>query len=343
MAENPKIEFFRIQLKPRSKKIEKTFRDFAIEELNGDPEIDNNDAFKLCFNHFISKIQIGHSKNAKHKKTITIISNSKTNPYFSLKPSPKINKNIISGVINGGPYDKDAIVSNIADKADNSKLGRDKSILLPYYIFIYLPSDHSEGFVAIHSNSVEETVTHILKRYISTLFSGSSFFQAKLHPYVPQSFQDEFKDGALIKNMSFSSTIVDNTAPSSKPINHILNEYDINIQITPKKTQISILDSSKLLKFINEMVFTKNDSKDVKLKRFKKKKFTAKNQITKKEKVFEWNSKDHSFQPTIYLKNRVKIDNGTPDFKELDKFCTNLFEDEIMSELRPDLNVSKFN
>jgi hypothetical protein len=343
MAENPKIEFFRIQLKPKSKKIEKTFRDFAIEELEGDTEIVNNDAFKLCFNHFISKIQIGHSKNAKHKKTITIISNPATNPYFSLKPSPKINENIISGVLNGGPYDKDAIVSNIANKADNSKLGRDKSILLPYYIFIYLPSDHSEGFVAIHSNSVEETVTHILKRYISNLFSGSNFFQAKLYPYVPQSFQDEFKDGALIKNMSFSSTIIDNTTPSSNPISNILNEYDINIQITPKKTQISILDSSKLLKFINKMVFTKNDNEDVKLKRFKKKKFTAKNQVTKKEKVFEWNSKDHSFQPTIYLKGRVTLNDGTPDFKELDELCTNLFEDEIISELRPDLNVSKFN
>lgn len=343
MAENPKIEFFRIQLKPKSKKIEKTFRDFAIEELEGDSEIDNNDAFKLCFNHFISKIQIGHSKNAKHKKTITIISNPDTNPYFSLKPSPKISENIISGVLNGGPYDKDAIVSNIANKSDNSKLGRDKSILLPYYIFIYLPSDHSEGFVAIHSNSVEETVTHILKRYISNLFSGSNFFQAKLYPYVPQSFQDEFKDGALIKNMSFSSTVIDNTTPSSNPINNILNEYDINIQITPKKTQISILDSSKLLKFINKMVFTKNDNEDVKLERFKKKKFTAKNQVTKKEKVFEWNSKDHSFQPTIYLKGRVTLNDGTPDFKELNELCTNLFEDEIISELRPDLNVSKFN
>ncbi|GAL81070.1 hypothetical protein JCM19274_2244 [Algibacter lectus] len=137
MAENPKIEFFRIQLKPKSKKKEKTFRDFAIEELRGDAGINNDDAFKLCFNHFISKIQIGHSKNPKHKKTITIISDPKTNPYYSLKPTPNIKKNFISGVLNGGPYDKDAIVSNIADKADNAKLGRDKSILLPYYVFFF--------------------------------------------------------------------------------------------------------------------------------------------------------------------------------------------------------------
>lgn len=343
MAENPKIEFFRIKLKSKSKKTEKTFRDFAIDELKGDEQISNDDAFKLCFNHFISKIQTGHSKNAKHKKTITIISNPKTNPYYSLKPNLRIKENIISGVLNGGPYDKDAIVSSIANKSDNSKLGRDKSVLLPYYVFIYLPSDHSEGLIAIHSNSVEETVTHILKRYISNLFSGSNFFQAKLYPYVPQSFQDEFKDGALIKNMTFSSTIIDNTTPSSKPINNILNEYDINIQITPKKTQVSILDSFKLLNFINKMGFTKNDNEDVQLEKFKKKKFTAKNQVTKKEKVFEWNSKDHSFQPTIYLKGRVNLNDGTPDFKELDELCTNLFEGEIISELRPDLNVSKFN
>lgn len=343
MAENPKIEFFKIKLKPKTKNAEKTFRDFAIEELNGNVKLNNNDAFKLCFNHFISKIQIGHSKNAKHKKTITIISDRKTNPYFSSTPKMKIKENVISGVLSGGPYDKDAIVSNIADIADNSKLGRDKSVLLPYYIFIYLPSDHSEGFIAIHSNSVEETITHILKRYISHLFSGTHFFQAVLEPYVPQSFQDEFKDGSLIKNMIFSSTILDNTTSSVKPINSIINEYEVTIQITPKKTQVSILDSSKLLNFINKMMFTKNDSNDVKLEDFRKKRFTAKNQITKKEKVFEWNSKDHSFQPTIYLKGRVKLNDGTPDFKELDELCTNLFEEEILSEIRPDLNVSKFN
>ena len=71
MAENPKIEFFRIKLKPKSNKTEKTFRDFAIDELEGDEEISNDDAFKLCFNHFISKIQTGHSKNAKHKNKAT--------------------------------------------------------------------------------------------------------------------------------------------------------------------------------------------------------------------------------------------------------------------------------
>jgi len=343
MAENPKIEFFRIRLKAKSKKTEKTFRDFAIDELNGDIDITNEDAFKLCFNHFISRIQTGHSKNAKHKKTITIISDPKTNPYHTLQPKLRIKENIISGVISGGPYDKDAIVSNIADVADNSILGKNKSILLPYYIFVYLPSDHSEGFFAIHSNSVEETVTHIVKRYISILFTGSNFLKAELYPYVPQSFQDEFKDGALIKSMTFSSTIIDNITPTSKPINSILNEYDINIQIVPKKTQISILDSPKLLKFINKMTFTKNDKDSVKLEGFKKKKFIAKNQITKKEKVFEWNSKDHSFQPTIYLNGRVEINDGTPDFKELDELCMNLFEGEIKPELRPDLNVSKFN
>ncbi|GAL81069.1 hypothetical protein JCM19274_2243 [Algibacter lectus] len=91
------------------------------------------------------------------------------------------------------------------------------------------------------------------------------------------------------------------------------------------------------------MVFTKNDNEEVELKSFKKKRFTAKNQITNKEKVFEWNSKDHSFQPTIYLNGRVKLNDGTPDFNDLNKLCINLFEGEIISELRPDLNVSKFN
>ncbi|MGB1041207.1 MAG: hypothetical protein ACPGVD_10065, partial [Flavobacteriales bacterium] len=154
MAANPKIEFFRIKLKAKGDK-EKTFRDYSIEELGGESDISNENAFKLCFNHFITKLETEHSKNQKHKKTITIISNPDTNPFLYLKPKPNIEKYIISGVLNGGPFDKDAIVSDISNKENNSKLGREKSILLPYYIFMYLPSDHSEGFFILHSNSIE--------------------------------------------------------------------------------------------------------------------------------------------------------------------------------------------
>ena len=189
MASNPKLEFYKFQLNHSDGK-KKTFRDFAIEELKADKAVSNEDAFKMCFAHFIKTIETKHAKSDKKKKTITIIANPKTNPYLSSKPAPNIKKHTISGVINGGPYDKDAIVSDIANKEDNSTLGRNKSILLPYFVFVYLPADYHQGFFAIHSNSADESVTTIFRSYMSNLFAGSSYNKAIPEAFCPQSFQD---------------------------------------------------------------------------------------------------------------------------------------------------------
>jgi hypothetical protein len=45
----------------------------------------------------------------------------------------------------------------------------------------------------------------------------------------------------------------------------------------------------------------------------------------------------------VLLKGRVKITNDTPDFAELKTYCINIFEDEILKELRPDLDAVKSN
>jgi hypothetical protein len=72
MASNPKLEFYRFILKDKDEK-KKTFRDFAIEELNGNTSMSNDKIFELCFEHFIKKITTQHAKSEKKKKTITLI------------------------------------------------------------------------------------------------------------------------------------------------------------------------------------------------------------------------------------------------------------------------------
>lgn len=65
--------------------------------------------------------------------------------------------------------------------------------------------------------------------------------------------------------------------------------------------------------------------------------------ITGSTKTFEWNTKDNDFVPVVYLKGRIKKENvdGTPDFDELKQYCNNIFKDEILPEIRPDLYVTK--
>jgi len=344
MASNPKLEFYKFELNSTTNGKKKTFRDFAIEELKADKTASNDEAFKLCFAHFIKTIESKHAKSDKKKKTITIIANAKTNPYLSSKPAPNIKKHTISGVINGGPYDKDAIVSDIADKENNSILGRNKSILLPYFVFVYLPSDYHQGFFAIHSNSAAESVTAIFRSYISNLFSGKNYNKAIPEAFCPQSFQDEFRKGATIKNLTFSTTIIDNSH-STDPIQSLLQEYSIKIEATPKGKgrAISINKGQKVIDFFEQKIFKAKNDKELPLNKFTKKSLVAENDVTKKTKVFEWDKKDDDFVPTVLLTGRIKIKDGIPDFEELKKLCTNVFEDEILKELRPDLNARKVN
>lgn len=340
MAATPKLEFYKFRLAHKDGK-KMTFRQFAIDQLKGSRTISNDEAFKLCFNHFISEIETKHSKSEKKNKTITLISDAKANPYLKFKPTPLVAKNLIVGVINGGPYNKDAIVSDINNRNDISKLARSKAVLLPFFILVYIPSDYHEGLFAIHSYGVDDNVTGLFRSYISKLFSGPNFNQAIPESFCPKSFQDEFRKDAIIKNISFSTTVLDNTH-TTDPIKNLLKEYKIKIEAIPKsKKKISITDSSKVLDYFKNALFMPKKDKELALNDFDSKKLTVENEVTKRPKVFEWNTKDNDFAPAVYLEERVKIDNGVPDFQELKKLCLNLFEDEILHEIRPDLNVTK--
>ena len=341
MASNPKLEFYKFQLNASGGE-KKTFRHFAIDVLKADKKVSNDEAFKACFNHFIKTLETKHAKSEKKKKTITIIANPKTNPYLASKPSLNIKKYTISGIINGGPYDKDAIVSDIANKEDNSILGKNKSILLPYFIFLYLPADYHQGFFAIHSNSADESVTAIFRSYISNLFTGDGYNKAIPEVFCPHSFQDEFKKGAVIQNLTFTTTIIDNTH-STDSIQSLLQEYSIKIEATPKGKgkDIPISKGQKVIDFFEKKIFKAKKDDELALNKFTTKTLLAKNDVTNKTKVFQWNKKDDDFVPTVLLTGRIKINDGTPNFDELKDFCNNIFESEILTEIRPGLNAKK--
>lgn len=337
MASNPKIEFYKFALNPKTGK--KSFKDFVIEVLGAKDTITNTQAFEECFKHFIKELESNHSKNEKKKKTITIIDDMNLNPFVKHKPTFSRKNNIISGVINGGLYDRDAIVSDTTDKKKSRKLGKKNSVLMPYFIYLYIPPEHNEGLFIVHSHSREESINDIFKGYIQRIFSGKHYKIANLIPYCPQVFQDEFREGAVIKNMIFETSMIDNIH-SKDPFELMLQEYDIKIEAKPKNKRISVSDAKNILDILKKKVFGTKTTDGETLGSFAKKKMTAKNTISKKEKVFEWNTRDASFVPAVYLEGRVVVEDGLPDFTELKEYCSTLFEEYILEEIRPDLNVT---
>jgi hypothetical protein len=339
MATNPKLEFYKFTLNHKKEKF-KTFKDFAIEELSGEKSISNQDAFKLCFTKFMSAFDNDYAKDTKRKKAITVISDAKINLHLDKKPTFNSAKSIIQGVINGGPYGKNRIVSDIGDKNDISTLTSNKTVMFYYYIFVYLPPDHNQGFFMIHSNGSDETVTVIFRDYITNLFKGNNFNKPISEAFCPKSFQDEFMKGAVIKSISFNTPVID-TMHTTDAISNLLKEYNLKIEAIPKNKTISIESAQNVYNFFAKKLFN-TGNKGIELEKFSTKKLHTENDLTKTPKVFEWNTKDLDFVPVVHLNGRVTmVSDETPDFVELKTLCSNIFEDDILKELRPDLYVTK--
>lgn len=337
-SNKPKLEFFRFKLDHKTIE-DKTFKDFAVENLGISASSSNKDSFKKIFEYFMNAPEKDFAKNEQLKKVFTWIDDPSINIHYDKKPSLSFSSYTIAGVINGGRYSDDSILSDVTNKKQSSKLKRDNSVLKYYYIFLYIPIDYGEGFMMIHSNNSEDTITNLMRAYIAKLFKRGDYRKPFFEKFCPKSFQDEFRDGATISNLSFKTTIL-NDIPSNDPILYDMNGYDVSITITPKNKSMEFGNvANRIVDFFSKGLF-KGHEKTNQLKDFKKVKVGTKNSKTNSTNTFEWNNKDKEFTPVVYLENRVRMtDNDTPDFDDLKKYCYKLFNEQILPELRPDLQM----
>lgn len=340
MATNPKLEFYRFKLNHK-KDNDKTFKEFAIDELGGAKSITNEKAVELCFKHFIKSLGSDIAKDDRLKKKLGLEKKKSINSHLDKQPAFDSAQSLIYGVINGGPYGRERIISNNDDENDSEKLGLNKSVLLYFYFFLYVPADHSEGCFIIHSNNSEETITVLFRNFIANMFKGKNYNKSVPEAFCPKSFQDEFKKGAILKSMIFKTSFVD-TIHATDAVTNQFKAYDIKIEAIPHKKDILVKEAAKFKEFLSKKLFgTKQKGKLI--QQFEETKLNTGNDLTKGTKVFEWNTRENEFVPVVYLEGRLEKANadGTPDFKELGELCLNLFNYEILKSIRPDLNATK--
>lgn len=341
---NPKLEFFRFELKHKSDN-KKTFRQFMLENGKATVRQKDNTIFGNLFKYFMEKPAKGFERNDGLQKVVTLIGNKgrkKINKHFNERPKVKFPGYIISGVINGGPFGKDRILSNLEKKDKSETILSTQPVLQYYYIFLYLPLDYHEGFVMVHSDSSEETITQALRSYIAELFKIGDYNKPNMRVYVPKYFRDEYKDGAILTSMTFVNTEMSADLEDDDPIKDVISEYEVRITLTPKgeaHADMSLLEKLKN-RFGRNRFGTQEFSHG--LDEYQKCTINTKNAEANSTKTFDWNCREQELSPTVFLKDRVAIgDDGTPIFSDLDKFCHKLFNDEILPEIRPDLYVGR--
>lgn len=340
-AINPKLEFYRFTLDHKDDQ-NKTFRDFAIESLGASKTVSSENAFKACFASFMKNLNTGFEENDKLQKTITLISKRTVNKHLDKKPTPILSKNYFYGVINGGSYGKDRILSDLADKEQSESIGKQKPVLSYYFVFVYLPSDYNEGFFMVHSNNSDDTITKAVRTYISKLFKKGPYRKPVMELFCPENFQEEFRNGAILKNMTFRTSFAENI-PQDDPIAQMFKSYNIKIEATPNNKDVPVSIVTSIKDYLETKLFGSVKSA-TKLSEFNKVTMSTANTETKSSKTFEWNSRDASFTPVVYLENLVKLnDDKTPDFDKLKDYCITLFENMILKEIRPDQNAKRID
>lgn len=340
---NPRLDFFRFSLRHKSGQV-KTFREFMIE--NGKCTSRQKDAtiFGSLYKYFMEAPTKDFARISSLKKVMTVIHNPKgkiINVHYDKRPLPQYPACIISGVVNGGPYGKERILTELTKKESAGKLTKSQPVLQYYYILVYLPLDHSEGFLMVHSDSTEESITQFLRNYVSSIFKLGDYQKPVMTVFAPRKFQEEYRNGATISSFSFKKTIVDNQIENDNPIKEIINDFDVNITVTPKGNKPSLGLANRLKEYLNSKVFGSQNN-NYRLEEFDHCTVHTRNPDTNSTKQFEWNNRDLELVPVVYLKDRVAIlEDGTPEFVKLDEYCQKLFKEDILPELRPDRNVER--
>ncbi|HEV7348406.1 hypothetical protein [Telluribacter sp.] len=339
MATNPKLEFYCFELAPKNEDEEKTFKDFIIDELGGRRSHSDHQLFIRCYDYFVKQLSGEHAKDDKLKKRVKL--EKKNNKHYSKRPSASAENYIISGVINGGPYGRDGLISKSDDDNDNDPLKETNTILSYFYFLAYLPLDYDKGFFMIHSNSNDDSITRVFKGFITKIFKGKYYNTARPSSYCPQIFKDDFKEGAVLGTVQFQNTFVENTFSTNESY-YDFGAYDIKIIATPKNKSVPAEAAPGFFEILRKKSFVFRD-KNINLEEFEKANYTTKNKKSKTERTFEWNKSDHDFVPVVQLKNRINsfYPDGTPDFVELHQFCIDIFHNEIIGEIRPDSYVAK--
>lgn len=337
MALRPKLEFYTLKLVYKDLEY-KTFRDFAIEELyQRRPSSDAQIMYKL-FDHFMNGLVTDIAKVKRIKKQLKLIKTA-SNKHLANRPVVDVQKNIIYGVINGGRFGRDGMMSDSSsDAEDANAFGKNKTILGYYFFLLYLPLDHNEGCFIIHSNSKEETITDIFKVYIEKLFKGGNYKCPALNMFCPKSFQEEFQNEAIIKSVEFSNTYRDEVF-TDEGLGTYQQLYDVKIEIKPKDGDILLTEKSKIGSLLRQLGFTRHRHNTEGLTSFDRKKMTLSNSFSKTDRTFDFDDENLNVIPVVYLEGRINNynDDDTPEFNELNQLCQNLFQDEVLPEIRPDL------
>ena len=172
MANEPKLEIYKIILDSKKKACHISFRDFFRETLDYsgiNSPYSREDIFVTFYKDFVNKIDLkGYLTNEEKKKAFTISMDEVSNVKQSKISSPINANEIISGILEGGTYGRNRNVGIIDDTSKREKLHKNNVINDLFYFLLYTPLDHHIGILMVQGYTgikISDVLREHLKEY----------------------------------------------------------------------------------------------------------------------------------------------------------------------------------
>lgn len=330
MANNPKLQVFRIDLKPKAKNSDSAcYRNLLLHKLNQDSGVTNDDLWKLYWENIVKTIDLSFYKDEKNNKAFSLYEDEKQEVVKSHSTQC-----VLEGIIKGGKYNRARTVDNVNNKGENPEEFSSESIFLDqFYFMLYTPLDSTKGILLLQTYT-EDSIFSAFSKFLTEYFRDiDNYFDLKVESYVPEKIKDEYQKTAKLKGFSFTRReLIGNVGEG---VSEDLEEFDITIKITPKKSS-SLSRIKSVLSKISKSKFNEKE-----LNQFSQRVYLTK-EGSKKGTYYDLEKDISSIKPTIYLEDRVSvsISTGLPDFDELKKYCFDLLVD-IIREVKNNESVNE--
>lgn len=337
MAHDPKIELFKFSLKRKGSSGAITFREFFRSKFNHYYDITpapstDNCIFKIYFEDFIKDIgKDTYKTDSKKKKGFTIgIEEDDNAPETLIDLSS--DKMFIDGILFGGKYNAERLLSKIHNTKEKSKINRDNIVSDKYYFLLYTPLNHSEGILIIQGYS-ESKISDIIRKHLKEYFKYFNEWSIAIEPFIPQQFRDNFKKDAKFKKVVFSSSwdISEHDYETITGRNQHIIEVKIEIiDKNKKKTDAEIIP--RIVKWFGKSKFKLNNEPEKELEAFENKEAKMENN----GKVLDFNFDDENdITPSIVLTGGEYFnEDNSPNLDSIKEYCRNLLV-EVLEETSP--------
>lgn len=336
MAHDPKLNIYKIDLKPANKTQWKNFR-WLFRNLIGEGNtkvLDESYIMLEVFRKFIAELDRPQMfADPGSKKCMTAnqpnVEDDNVNTNIRLRSAEKI----IEGTVEGGTFGRKRNKTATQNKVDKLQVSEGDAITEDFYFLIYAPFDSGRAILMVQSFS-DDTIDTVMKKFWQKFLSFPSVFnQPKIERFVPQSIIDDIRSNSTISSLSFSTDVLGKSLLDD-PVTERQHNFVVTVDIKPDGDDLSVKEYEGLIERIRKVVLG-----TLSLGKFKRQTGSLRDNATQRNSPFELAS-DYDIHPTIFLSKYVKLKGDEEDMEQIKMYCLKLLE-EIKKEIYPQRGVEE--